>query len=79
MTVRTYRVTPRLWLGEAPLCGATACSTVDSAVGLITAGERVVLPHGSWDTAREVLHALGVDADTASERLHYAQFASFPA
>ena len=79
MTVRTYRVTPSLWLGEAPLCGAVRVFTADVAVGLILAGERVVLPHGEWATAYEVLRALGVDEETAADRIYFALTATFPA
>lgn len=79
MAIRTYRVTPSLWLGEEPMCGATRVFTADVAAALIAAGEKVVLPHDEWATAYEVLRALGVEEEQALERIRYAQTGSFGA
>lgn len=75
--IRSYRVTPTLFVGDVPACGGTRVETVEGAVALIDSREIAVLPHGSWATARDVLRAVGVDEATASERIHFAQTATF--
>lgn len=79
MTVRSYLVTPSLYVGEIPVAGGIRCATVPTAVSVILSGETAVLPHGHWATVRGVLRALGVDDRTAFVRCHYAQTATFPA
>jgi hypothetical protein len=77
MVVRSYSVTPSLWLGEIPLAGGIPCESVEDAVGVIYSGESAVLPHGYWAEAREVLRALGVGETTVDDRVFFAQLAHF--
>lgn len=76
--IRSYRVTPSLWVGEVPMCGGIPATTVEDALQVIWAGESAVLPHGYWATARDVLRALGVEEAALVSRIHYAQTATFP-
>lgn len=78
-TVRSYRVTPSLWLGEPPMCGALEVSSEREALEIIRAGGKACLPRGEWATAFNVLRALGVDETTALERIHFAQTGEYPA
>lgn len=73
--IRTYLVTPSLFVGEIPLCGGVRCVTAPGALQVIRSGETAVLPHAHWATARDVLRALGVGEDEARDRCRYAQTA----
>ena len=75
--IRSYLVTPSLWVGDIPVAGGIRCETVDAAVQVILSGENAVLPHTSWATAQDVLRALGVDDATVERRLYFAQTATF--
>jgi hypothetical protein len=75
--VRSYSLTPSLWVGDIPMAGGIRCETVEDAVGVIQSGESAVLPHGYWATAHEVLRALGVNEDTVDDRVYFAQLAHF--
>lgn len=77
--IRSYRVTPTLYVGDIPMCGGIRVTTVEGATALILAGQMAVLPHGHWATAHEVLCALGLDEATIYDRLVFAQTARIPA
>ena len=76
--IRSYSLTPSLWVGEIPMAGGVHCESVETAVQVIYSGESAVLPHTYWATAWEVLRALGVDESTVFKRVHFAQTATFP-
>lgn len=76
--IRSYSLTPSLWVGEIPMAGGVHCESVETAVQVIYSGESAVLPHTYWTTARDVLRALGVDEVTVFKRVHFAQTATFP-
>jgi len=76
--IRSYSLTPSLWVGEIPMCGGVRCEAVDDAVQVIYSGESAVLPHTYWAAARDVLRALGVDEVAVFKRVHFAQTATFP-
>ena len=75
--IRTYLVTPSLWVGEIPVAGGIRCHSVATAVQVILSGESAVLPHTYWATAHDVLRALGVDEDSVKDRIGFAQTGSF--
>lgn len=75
-SVRTYRVTPTLWVGDVPMCGGVETTTVEGALSLIDSRQNAVLPHGAWGTVHDVLRALGLDEAQVLDRVHFAQTGS---
>ena len=76
--IRSYSLTPSLWVGDVPMAGGVRCASVEGAVQVIYSGESAVLPHTCWAAAWDVLRALGIREDIAFERVHFAQTATFP-
>lgn len=70
----SHLVTPSLVLGDPPAVSRAVLVTgVEEALSVIKARGMAVLPHDSWDAAREVLERLGLSEEMIEDRLPFAR------
>jgi hypothetical protein len=66
-------VTPLLWIGVDLDVPYRLASTPADAVQAVNDGVPAVLGTNGWDTAQEALVLLGLDPETAADRVHHAR------
>ena len=74
-----WSLTPSLFMGHPPetWSSAVATETVEGAAWLILNRWTAFLPNGEWDTAREVLRAVGVGEIRIDEIMSRTQRCTF--
>src|SRR5436190_363170 len=63
----------RVWLRDLHVTG-----TAEEALKIILGGGSALLPVGAWDTAREVMRALGCSEEWIENRFHFARTGVVP-